>query len=533
MQRLCANAGLFVTLCSVFIASGCDPPQQWCFDGGQLAVGNDDSPSCNTPPDILVDVRAAANCESFDADALGSGKTATCSLTSALEHVELYGDPSPGDGMIVIGVVGRDAASGTADCTTTDQQSNTSVNVIIQNIHKEHLWLVGCGVALTPADARRPIISLHHNKGSVTVEQLILKHNPAPGIDIENNAAPVTIRGVSFVQNEPGLRIQTIGMKSPPIYIERSVFERNRTGGLTVEVAGDAALELNVEQNHFRDNHGGAIAMRASNEISDSATVATLRTSVRNNDLTNAAADVLPPGNAVDLAIDRGARMIATMENNLIRNHTGDGISVAGEGNLSMDIGATDANRGNTISGTTLGDGIDLVMDEKGGSYTWTVRIQNNRIGGIDDSAGDMRQGLADDGIQIQHRDGSGTLDLTIDNNRIANTGSEGIRFFSDEDLSGGSHRPGNRIRITDNTLSEVAASKSKFIRTRDSADACAHISNNVFSNHGEVFLDQGGASILSTTHADTASLAADNGGIKVRSEGAIATGKPCPVDVP
>jgi hypothetical protein len=378
-------------------------------------------------------------------------------------------------------------------------------------------------------------MTVYRNQGPVTLEHLVVKENAAPGIEIENSAGPVTIRTVSLVRNKPGIRVQNVATQSSPVRIERCVFERNREGGLTVDVVGDATLAVDVENNSFRDNHGGAIILRSVSQTGGSqvANMAMLTANIRNNDLINTASIELPKGNAIDLTTGRGARIIGKIASNTIRNHSGDGISIAGDGDLDIDIGGKDTKLGNVVNATKLGDAIELDMDEKGGRYSWNVRIQHNTIGGGDDDAGGVFSGIADDGIQVRHRDGDGTLNLLIDNNHIANVGSEGIRFFSDEDLSSGGDRPSSRIAITNNRMGTVRAAESVFIRTRDSADTCVHMHNNSITAPGNVLLDQGGSSILAVTHSSLAELMTDNGGVSARGDGALITGQPCAIYIP
>ena len=202
--------------------------------------------------------------------------------------------------------------------------------------------------------------------------------------------------------------------------------------------------------------------------------------------------------------------------NNAIVDASGDGIFIGHEGSIMGRI--TD----NVISGIATGDGIRIDTDTTSAT-TSTILIQNNNIG--NDAT---FPGIGDDGIQVLHRDGTKTLNLTIDNNQIRNTNSEGIRYFADDDVLGGG--PGNAVRISNNQFGSnglVDLSDSIVIIAQDpGTDVCTSIAANT-SVEG-ITLQQSLSAVLQITQASTAALGAANGGAAVTPTGTITFNGAC-----
>jgi hypothetical protein len=204
----------------------------------------------------------------------------------------------------------------------------------------------------------------------------------------------------------------------------------------------------------------------------------------------------------------------------------GDGIFIGHEGEISGRI------NNNTITGITLGDGIRIDTDTTS-NQTSTIEIDNNLIGAAVTFESVNYSGLGDDGIQVLHRDGTKTLNLTITDNQIVNTGSEGIRYFADDDVVGGG--PENLIKITGNTFGNngtVDTSDSMVIISQDpGTNVCTQIASNT-SVEG-ITLQQTLSAILSITQASTADLSAANGGATVTPSGTITVNTPCNPPLP
>ena len=169
------------------------------------------------------------------------------------------------------------------------------------------------------------------------------------------------------------------------------------------------------------------------------------------------------------------------------------------------------------------GEGIRLDMGGSGsasaGNITWTVLIDDNDIG-VDNTgtAGGPRNGVASEGIQVSSQDHSGTLDLTITNNTIANIAQEGFRILSDNDASGGD--PTNRIRIANNTWNNITQ-QTISAEVRDGAvinfDITGNSGNGVNGSPANEFeFEIQTASTISVTQASQAALSSGNSGASV-----------------
>jgi hypothetical protein len=198
------------------------------------------------------------------------------------------------------------------------------------------------------------------------------------------------------------------------------------------------------------------------------------------------------------------------IDDNAIVDASGDGLFIGHEGTIEGRI------TNNVISGMATGDGIRIDTDTAA-STTSTILIQGNTIGG--DAT---FPGIGDDGIQVLHRDGTKVLNLTIESNQITSTNSEAIRYFSDDDVSGGG--PGNALRIANNQFGSnglVDLSDSIVIVAQDPGTAvCAHIAGN--SSVEGITLQQSLSAVLQISQSDLVALAAANGVALVTPVGTI-----------
>jgi hypothetical protein len=180
---------------------------------------------------------------------------------------------------------------------------------------------------------------------------------------------------------------------------------------------------------------------------------------------------------------------------------------VSGNGTMTGRIGGPNLADRNTVARSALGDGIqvDITGDAVGQSFTAVILVQNNVLTDI-----------GDDGIQVLHRDNNETLDLTIADNLISNTASEGIRLFTDHDLAGVAADPLTNLSIARNVFAGIPATiPNVVIRSRDTASVCASIAANTRfdgapSNEIELFVDS--AAQLKVHQASLAALIAAKG---------------------
>lgn len=139
--------------------------------------------------------------------------------------------------------------------------------------------------------------------------------------------------------------------------------------------------------------------------------------------------------------------------------------------------------------------GVDAIIAE-----VMTLLIQNNTI--------DTNNG--DDGIQFAVGDNNGTYNITIEDNSISNTGSEGIRFFFDDDFD---QSPTLNLDVVDNQFTVIGDGAVE-LATRDSAIACTEITGNNNGGGGSpgtILLDERDTSSISITQASTAALSTAN----------------------
>jgi hypothetical protein len=190
-------------------------------------------------------------------------------------------------------------------------------------------------------------------------------------------------------------------------------------------------------------------------------------------------------------------------------------------------IGGPLVSDGNVLSGSLVGDGIRIDTEQlpgNGNNFIATILIQNNQIG--NDAT---FPGIGDDGIQILHRDGTKTLNLTIENNTIANTVSEALRYFLDADVSDGALKPYGAVRVANNTMTSIGTADAFAIITQDTADLDLHVSGNTFPAAGNrnISLAQSGTSVLQITQASVPALAAANPNSTASSSGTITFNSP------
>lgn len=312
------------------------------------------------------------------------------------------------------------------------------------------------------------------------------------------------------------------------VNITNSNFDDNHdafgNSAIQISSSGTAGINLNVSNNSFNDIELDIVDFLANGTTNNDVQI------INNTSTNGGGPDSFPAGGGITLkpntiGASKGS-MTFNIQQNILRDMHGSGVVLVGDGDMQGRIGGSSASDGNTISNVN-GDGVRIDHDQDGGTHTWTLLVQNNHLG---DGNGGILTGIGDDGIQILNRDGRGTLNLTIEDNVIANTDSEGVRLFTDEDLGLGSNNPTNNIRIVDNAFTNIAAGGEQAIelRTRDTAQGCFHMTgndNNAGGSPGFISLNQGGASMLQITQASIAALSAANNGATITDLGAIFNG--------
>lgn len=296
-----------------------------------------------------------------------------------------------------------------------------------------------------------------------------------------------------------------------------------------VQTGGTANAALTVDGSIFNNIEGDIVYFVAGSTGNNDV-------NILNSQSTNGGGpDNFPNGGGIALVATNKSTMTFDVQGNDIRDLPGDPLilsGAAGGGNMEGRVGGPNINDGNTFSGSALGDGVTISFDgfNLSDNFTWTILVENNFIG--QDNINNSFNGLGDDGIQILHRDNGGTLNLTIENNTIANTGSEGIRFFSDEDLNIGANNPTSNVRIANNSFVNIAGGEQAIeLRTSDTAQACFHVTGNnggASNSPGIIHLNQAGTSVLNITQASLAELSTANNSADATSSGTITFNGAC-----
>jgi hypothetical protein len=312
------------------------------------------------------------------------------------------------------------------------------------------------------------------------------------GVHVGNNSGTVTIDLTNLTVNNNS--------------------DTNGEEGVDVEAQGTANMTLNVSGGTYTDLEGGGF------NVFISGGSGTIDMNIDGVTVTGTGGpDNFPTPPAMTFSAEGGSSTLTfDITNNDILDSSGDGIFIGHEGTIMGRV------TGNDISGMATGDGLRIDTDTTG-SNTVTILVDGNNFGNV---AGNT--GIGDDGIQVLHRDGTKVLNLTITNNQIKNTASEGIRYFADDDVAGGG--PGNVVRISGNDFGSngtVDTSDSIVVISQDTGtDVCTNITAN--TNVEGITLQQSLSAVLQITQASTAALSTANGGATVTPIGTITFNGTC-----
>jgi hypothetical protein len=325
--------------------------------------------------------------------------------------------------------------------------------------------------------------------GRMVVSDTTIQNFEDVGVHVGNNSGTVTVELTNL----------TIDNNS----------DTNGEEGVEVEALGTANITLDVSGGAFNDLEGGGFNVLVSSgsgvidvDIDDASITGT------------GGPDGFPTPPAITLSAE-GATSQLTFDitNNSILDSSGDGIFIGHEGTIMGRI------TGNDVSGLAVGDALRIDTDTTGAN-TVTILVDGNNFGNVAGSTG-----IGDDGIQVLHRDGTKQLNLTVSNNQIANTASEGIRYFADDDVAGGG--PGNALRISNNSFMNIGDPNTIFVQSQDpGTEVCTHIAGN--TGVTGITLQQSLSAVLQITQASTAALSTANGGATVTPIGTITFNGSC-----
>jgi hypothetical protein len=254
-----------------------------------------------------------------------------------------------------------------------------------------------------------------------------------------------------------------------------------------------------------------------------------LHINLRNNiSLNGGGPDAFPAGGGFAIVSAQGGDFDFNIINNNLRNISGDGVVIIAAGTVQGRID------NNVISGTG-GDGIRIDTDQRddpasGNNFTVTIEALNNSLG-IDATF----PNIGDDGIQVLHRDGTKTLNLTIANNTVANTSvvntGEAIRYFQDADVSDGPGAPYANVRVVNNTFTNVGTPDALVFILQETADLDLNVSANTFTGANKnISLSQVGAAVLQISQPSVPVLASTNINATASSTGTITFNSPAGV---
>ena len=279
------------------------------------------------------------------------------------------------------------------------------------------------------------------------------------------------------------------------VTVRDSVFSTNHVTfgneAIAVHSTGTAKFDLDVIDNTFTNLQGDAVSARVEGNggIHDLNITGNTSTSSLNIG-----------GGDFQVVMNGGSGVTFDINNNTVTHAgmllSGDPIQIVGN------AGAEGRILNNMLSGFG-GDAIRLDMGGSSalsaGNITWTVLVSGNTI-----SNGSS---TADDGIGILSRDHNGTMNLTIQSNKISGVGDDGISLFTDED-SPQAHTPATNLRIVGNTINSpnMLGAEEIRIRVRDAAIVCTHIEGNT-SAAGTIELDEGSGTSIQITQSSVAAL--------------------------
>jgi hypothetical protein len=385
-----------------------------------------------------------------------------------------------GSGGFTITGTGANGSGGTIQDTTSDAivLRNGTQNVELTNIILDDVGqhgVLGTGVVTYLVVNNSQLSDIGDSAG----EAAFSFDNPAGN----NIAGQLTLNNVDVTRYfENGLNIfATSGTVTVDVINGSDFVDGADTAGMgqaiIIETEGSAGADLNVNGSLFDD--------------------------VEN----------FPNGGSFHMIVTDARTLLFDIQGNTQNDLPGDGIIVAatsGGGSISGRIGGPNPADGNTINGgldsfgfpvsdgITVSDiGVDATIAE-----AMTLLIQNNTI----DANG------GDDGIQFAVGDNDGTYDITIRDNAISNTGSEGIRFFLDDDNL---QAPSLDLDVIDNSFTSIGDGAIE-LATRDAAVACANFTGNddgAAGSPGTIEFDERTTSSISITQASLAALATANSG--------------------
>ncbi len=317
------------------------PPKgcSWCNKSAVLSQvwQNMNGDTCSVP-DILVDVRLPHNAANnvVDITEIHTGVPATWSIQAAIDYVNLFGDPTPGDGQIFIGVT----ASSCVNIPLCKKDSSRSPggdtpygteNVVITNNSTLRLNIFGCSVTVWAADPTKPVFTINNatGKGKITVLDLHAKGSSVAGYSINNKGDLVIVKNSRAMNNDIGIKVLSISTGKIELTGSPEI-SSNRIG-----ISLEGSNTLLRSNNHIDNNTQYGVVISGTANASDGSGihkngVGGMLISGSNNDLTPGGDDVSSnTGNGITVTGNGNKLHDEDLESN-----TGHGIAISGNTNL-------------------------------------------------------------------------------------------------------------------------------------------------------------------------------------------------------
>ena len=336
----------------------------------------------------------------------------------------------------------------------------------------------------------------------------------------------ITINGMAdtalMVHNETGMLAVTVN--------ESSSFVNNDDVhgqyGINIESNGSAAINLTVDGTSFDQIESSAI-----NFEHDSS--GTNQLIVTNSSSTNGGGlNDSGGGGITAIASNSGSFNIVINGNNLT-DVSGPGVLIAGAVNssqtLTARIGASGS--GNVITGRhtspeLLEDGIGIQKDSGG---DWDIAIAANTISVGGGSASNLFHG-----IYVRNRDNAASLTMLVVDNTVSDTDAEGFRFYSDDDILGGSD-PTTQLTLSNNSFATPSLFLTAAVefRVNDQAAVCLNMFDNTLLSTDEIIIDVDIGASFGVYQSSSVALSALNGNATITALGTVDYAQPlCPLPV-
>ncbi len=457
---------------------------------------------------------------------------------------------------IVLNNTGNGFFTVTGDGTTTRNNSGGTINssgtaislTDVANVQLDHMAITGAGddgvfgTLLTDEDGAGGKPSFAYRHGSITNQGNAVGDH---AFDFETLSA-ANVTGSFVVDN---VLVQNFGAGAVSVSnnsgtlaasVLNSIIDNNddTIGETAIEFRGTGTAIINstVQNNDLTDVEGGISIVNEGNQTND--------TNVINNRVSRLGGpDSFPTGPGININVQPNASVTFDVQGNAVRHVGGDGFVLVAFGSTEGRVGGSGAGQGNTFANLRTGDGVRIDVGDSTDTNpaltgkTYTILVENNDIG-VDNTGLPTPPatspvnppGVGDDGIQILHRNTGSTLNLTILNNRINQTVSEGIRYFTDQDTATAVTSVTN-LRIENNVLTNIDTDNNEneieLISSANAAAGSTQTSYIITGNNNGTAGTFGTINISTATNSTSSITQASTAALGTANDNATVTGSP------